>query len=59
MESFDPKPALNEYAGKSIPDSPYASVLDPEKFANQRVVVVGDANGKQRNKSDRRKKQFG
>ena len=50
MESFDPKPALNDYAGKSIPDSPYASVLDPEKFANQRVVVVGDANGKQRNK---------
>jgi hypothetical protein len=50
MESFDPKPALNDHAGKSIPDSPYASVLDPEKFANQRVVVVGDANGKQRNK---------
>ncbi len=50
MESFDPKPALNDYAGRSIPDSPYASVLDPEKFANQRVVVVGDANGKQRNK---------
>jgi len=50
MESFDPKPELNDHAGKSIPDSPYASVLDPEKFANQRVVVVGDANGKQRNK---------
>ena len=50
MESFDPKPALNDHAGKSIPDSPYASVLNPEKFANQRVVVVGDANGKQRNK---------
>lgn len=50
MESFDPKPALNDHAGKSIPDSPYASVLEPEKFENQRVVVVGDANGQQRNK---------
>ncbi len=50
MESFDPKPALNQHAGKTLPDSPYASVLDPEKFANQRVVVEGDANGQQRNK---------
>ena len=50
MESFDHKPALNDHAGKSIPDSPYASVLEPEKFENQRVVVVGDANGQQRNK---------
>lgn len=50
MESFDPKPALNDHAGKSIPDSPYATVLEPEKFENQRVVVVGDANGQQRNK---------
>ena len=50
MESFDPKPALNDHAGKSIPDSPYSNVLDPEKFENQRVVVVGDANGQQRNK---------
>ena len=46
----DPKPALNDHAGKSIPDSPYSNVLDPEKFENQRVVVVGDANGQQRNK---------
>jgi hypothetical protein len=50
MESFDPKPALNKHAGKSIPESPFSAVLDPEKFANQRVVVVGDANGQQRNK---------
>ena len=32
MESFDPKPALNDHAGKSIPDSPYATVLEPEKL---------------------------
>ena len=50
MESFDPKPALNDHAGQSIPESPYATVLEPEKFENQRVVVVGDANGQQRNK---------
>ncbi len=49
MESFDPKPALNRFAGKSIPDTPFADVLAPEKFKELRVVVVNDANGKQRN----------
>jgi len=49
MESFDPKPALTRYAGKSIPETPYSSVLDPENFKDLRVVVVNDANGKQRN----------
>src|SRR5438309_673618 len=29
VESFDIKPALIKYAGKSISDTPYASVLDP------------------------------
>ena len=28
LESFDPKPALNEYAGKTIADTPYAKALD-------------------------------
>ena len=32
MESFDPKPALNKFAGKSIGDTPHASVLEPEIF---------------------------
>ncbi|QDU37688.1 hypothetical protein Mal4_20040 [Maioricimonas rarisocia] len=50
MESFDPKPALTEYAGTSIPDSPFSSVQDPEKLKKVRVVVVNDANGQQRNK---------
>lgn len=49
MESFDPKPALNQYAGKSIDETPHADVLDPARFEDLRVVVVNDANGKQRN----------
>ena len=48
MESFDPKPALNKFAGKSVNDTPHADVLDPENFKNLRVVVVDDANGKDR-----------
>ncbi len=33
LESFDPKPALNEYAGKSIDETPFADdVLDPDKI---------------------------
>ena len=49
MESFDPKPMLNRYAGKSIDETPYKAVLDPEKLKQVRVVVVNDANGQQRN----------
>ncbi len=50
MESFDPKPMLTKYAGKSIPETPWKSVQDPEKLKKVRVVVVNDANGQQRNK---------
>ena len=50
MESFDPKPALNRYADRTIDETPYASVLDPERFEGLRVVVVDDANGKDRRK---------
>ena len=49
MESFDPKPMLNKYAGKTIPETPFGKVLDPKRLKNVRVVVVNDANGKQRN----------
>ncbi|MGB1708058.1 MAG: DUF1501 domain-containing protein [Rubripirellula sp.] len=49
MESFDPKPALTKYAGKSIAETPYADVQSPEKLNKVRVVVVNDANGQQRN----------
>ena len=50
MESFDPKPLLNRYAGMSIPETPYADVQNPERLKKVRVVVVNDANGQQRNK---------
>jgi hypothetical protein len=49
MESFDPKPMLTRYAGKSISETPYKDVLSAEKLKNVRVVVVNDANGQQRN----------
>ena len=50
MESFDPKPELTKYAGKSINETPYAETQSPEKLKLARVTVVNDANGQQRNK---------
>ncbi len=49
MESFDPKPMLTKYAGKTINETPFADVQDPKKLAIERLVVP-DANGNQRNK---------
>ncbi|HVX12662.1 MAG TPA: DUF1501 domain-containing protein [Pirellulales bacterium] len=49
MESFDPKPALDQYAGKSLGETPFSDVQDPERLKKVRVVVVNDANGQQRN----------
>jgi hypothetical protein len=49
MESFDPKPMLTKYGGKTIAQTPFASTQDPKKLAIERVVVP-DANGKKRNK---------
>ena len=48
MESFDPKPMLNKYAGKTIANTPFADTQDPKKLALERLVVP-DANGNQRN----------
>lgn len=48
MESFDPKPMLNKYRGKTISETPFADAQDPEKLALERLVVP-DANGNQRN----------
>jgi hypothetical protein len=48
METFDPKPELNKYAGKSIIDTPYKGTQDPKRLASARVVVVNDANGQDR-----------
>ena len=49
MESFDPKPMLTQYGGKTIAETPFAGVQDPAKLALERLVVP-DANGNQRNK---------
>jgi hypothetical protein len=46
VESFDPKPALNNYAGKSIDDTPYKDVLDPAKLKD--VVSANPAHGGRR-----------
>lgn len=48
MESFDPKPMLNKYAGKTIAETPFAGTQDPKKLALERLLVP-DANGNQRN----------
>ena len=51
LESFDPKPMLNRYAGRTIAETPYRDVMSPERLArNNRVVVVNDANGQQRDR---------
>ncbi len=49
MESFDPKPMLTKFAGKTIAETPYADVQSPDKLKLARVTVVNDANGQQRN----------
>jgi Protein of unknown function (DUF1501) len=50
LETFDPKPELDKYAGKSIGQTPYKDVQSPERLKLARVTVVNDANGQQRNK---------
>ncbi len=49
METFDPKPELTKYAGKSIAQTPYKDAQNPEKLKLARVTVINDANGQQRN----------
>ncbi len=46
VETFDPKPALNTYAGKTIAETPYPEVLDSPYIKNRIELVKGDANGK-------------
>lgn len=48
VESFDPKPMLTKFAGKTIKETPFAAVQDPKKLALERLVVP-DGNGNQRN----------
>ncbi|MCA9053431.1 MAG: DUF1501 domain-containing protein [Planctomycetaceae bacterium] len=45
VESFDPKPALNEHAGKQIAETPYKGVLTSPFLANERVVAFDPNNG--------------
>ncbi len=49
-ESFDPKPELTKHEGKSINETPFKDVQNPEKLKLARVTVINDANGQQRNK---------
>ena len=49
-ESFDPKPELTKYGGKTISETPYKDAQNPEKLKLARVTVVNDANGQQRTK---------
>ena len=44
LESFDPKPALNKYAGETVSETPYKDVLESPFLANERIAAP-DANG--------------
>ena len=46
VETFDPKPELTKHAGKTIPNTPFASVLESPYIKNRIELVKGDANGK-------------
>ena len=39
LESFDPKPALNRYAGKTIAETPFADALKSKLTGNLRVLL--------------------
>ncbi len=43
MESFDPKPMLNKYAGKSADETPYAGFFDPQRF-NKNLVDINPSH---------------
>ena len=45
LESFDPKPALDRYAGKTIAETPFVGALQKKLTENVRIVVPNDANG--------------
>jgi hypothetical protein len=51
LESFDPKPALNEFSGQEIGNTPHKDVLNASFIhENLRIVVPDDANGHIRHK---------
>lgn len=45
METFDPKPMLTKYAGKTIEETSFAHVLKSPYMANERVVAFDPNNG--------------
>src|SRR5689334_1823258 len=44
VESFDVKPDLNKYAGKSIDETPYKDVLDPKRV-NANIIGANPSHG--------------
>jgi hypothetical protein len=44
LESFDPKPALNEHAGKSVDETPFKGLLDPARV-NENLVDINPSHG--------------
>jgi hypothetical protein len=44
LESFDVKPELNRYSGKSIDETPYKEVLDPKRV-NDKIVGGNPSHG--------------
>lgn len=46
VETFDPKPELTRHGGKTIPQTPFGSVLESPYIKNRVELVKGDANGK-------------
>src|SRR5437773_2285962 len=42
VETFDPKPALNKYAGKAIEETPYKAVLDSPLVKKNVQEIVAD-----------------
>ena len=45
LETFDPKPALTRYAGKTIAETPFGDVLKSPYLENERVVAFDPNNG--------------
>ncbi len=50
LESFDPKPALDKYAGKTIGESPYKDILASPYMKNVREQVLNNVIDKQKAK---------
>ncbi len=46
VETFDPKPELTKHGGKTIPNTPFGSVLESPYIKNRVELVKDDANGK-------------